>query len=452
MMPVSATRFVSLAYTGELEQLSQHDRLNLFSRTSHVAGGRNEEVSLRTREIIEAVRTRGDAALLEYAQQFDGVALDSIEVPRALWMDALDSMDASLRSALERAARNIRVVHEAMRPRHVVVSPEPGVTIERVPQPLNRVGVYAPGGRATYPSSVLMGAIPARVAGVSEVVVCSPPGSSGFPPSMVLAAAQIANVDRVFSVGGAGAIAAMALGTSTIPQVDRIVGPGNVFVSEAKMQLANRVGIDVPAGPSEVLVLADDSADSNRIAQELIAQAEHDPNAAVVALLWGEKCHELATAVCGHLTELVKTTERRVIVEEALAGYGAVLTCESASIGVEFANQWGAEHVIVLVGDDNVRTLLTEKLRNAGTVFTGEGASVAFGDYITGANHVLPTGGMSRAYSGLSTLDFIRWTTFQHIDGDAARSFRDDTVRMANAEGLPAHADAARLAARGSGQ
>jgi histidinol dehydrogenase len=386
------------------------------------------------------VRATGDAALLEMAQTFDGVRLDATEVPRARWDAALLSLPAELRRAIERAAANILAVHEAFRPVASEVTTADGAVIGRRPDALTRVGVYAPGGRATYPSSLLMGAVPARVAGVREIIVCSPPDASGAPSAVLLAAAAIAGVDRVFAVGGAGAIAAMAYGTATIPAVDRIVGPGNAFVAEAKLQVSRTVGIDSPAGPSELLVIADASASPDVIASEMLAQAEHDPDAAVV-LVSVEST--LIDAVERALNARIAAEPRADVIRAAFAARGGLLTVPSLVDAVEFANRWAAEHVLLALAPAIQDRVLAE-LRGAGTVFVGETASVAFGDYLSGANHVLPTGGLARIWSGLSTLDFVRWTTWQRIDRNAARAMARDVSIFAESEGLPAHAAAAR--------
>jgi histidinol dehydrogenase len=310
----------------------------------------------------------------------------------------------------------------------------------RRPDPLARVGVYAPGGRAAYPSSVLMGAVPARVAGVGEVCLCSPPGPTGRPSAVVLAAAALADVDRVFALGGAGAIAAMAHGTASVPAVDRIVGPGNAYVAEAKAQVATTVAIDSPAGPSELLVLADASAAPAVIAREMLAQAEHDPVAAVVLVTDDAP---LLGQVRATLTALVDAEPRAAIIREAFAARGALVLAPTLDAAVAFSNTWAPEHLLLTVRTEREQATL-DRLRNAGTIFVGGSASVAFGDYLSGANHVLPTGGAARAYSGLSTLDFVRWTTYQRISPTVAAGLADDVGRFADAEGLPAHAAAAR--------
>lgn len=394
----------------------------------------------RTAAIIEEVRILGDSALRQLAERYDGVRLETLEVPRDEWEAALRALDPRLRTAMERTIANLQSVHAAFRPVGAEVTTADGAVIGRRPDPLARVGVYAPGGRAAYPSSVLMGAVPARVAGVGEVILCSPPGPDGRPSAVVLAAAALAGVDRVFALGGAGAIAAMALGTRSVPKVDRIVGPGNAYVAEAKVQCSSVVAIDSPAGPSELLVLADDSAHPTVIARELLAQAEHDPLAAVVLV---STSSELARAVDAELSWMIDDAPRAAIIRQALAARGALLTATRLSEAIEFSNAWAPEHLLLVVHPE-VETLALAQLRNAGTIFVGQSSSVAFGDYMSGANHVLPTGGAARTHSGLSTLDFVRWTTYQRIDAAAAASMAEDVGTFADAEGLPGHAAAAR--------
>ncbi len=425
----------SIRWTGACAALSESDRAALLDRST------TNDVSVRERtaEIIARVRAEGDGALRAIAVQYDGVALHSLEVPRDQWEASLDALAPALRSALERSAANIRRVHEAFLPVGQEIESEPGVIVGRRPDPLGRVGVYAPGGRAAYPSSVLMGVIPARVAGVGEVIVCSPPGrTTGRPSNVVLAAAALAGADRVFALGGAGAIAALAFGTESVPRVDRIVGPGNAYVAEAKLQVASTVAIDSPAGPSELLVLADDSADPQLVARELLAQAEHDPLAAVVAVMASE---ERANEVVHAIAQQLPGHPRAEIAAAALLGQGAVLWTASREEAIAFSNGYAPEHLLLVVSrpDD-----VLGRLRNAGTIFVGAYASVAFGDYMTGANHVLPTGGLARSYSGLSTLDFVRWTTYQRVTRDAAARLADDVGVFADAEGLGGHALAAR--------
>ena len=439
-MSTASTMAVTLRWTGALAALSPDDRRALFDRTTGASGVRE-----RVGEIVARVRREGDAALRSFALELDGATLDSLEVPRQEWASALDALDPALRRAMERAAANIERVHRGLLPSAQEMEIEPGVVVGRRPDPLRRVGVYAPGGAAAYPSSVLMGVVPARVAGVDEIVLCSPPGPGGRPSAVVLAAAALGGVSRVFALGGAGAIAAMAYGTESVPRVDRIVGPGNAYVAEAKLQVATVVAIDSPAGPSELLVLADESTDPALVARELLAQAEHDPLAAVVAVTTSANA---AQAIQAAIEALLPAQPRRGICAAALTGQGAVLWTDSLDDAIAFANAYAPEHLLLAVRES--RAALAG-VRNAGTVFVGASASVAFGDYMTGANHVLPTGGLARSYSGLSTLDFVRWTTYQRVSPAAAARLASDVGVFADAEGLPGHAMAARVWAAGGG-
>ncbi len=425
-----------LRASGALEALDPGTLAVLLERST----SSDPEVRATVAAILADVRARGDEALRDLSRRFDPAVPDPLEVPLHACDAALARTGPALRNAMERSAANLRTVHAAFRPREERIEVAPGLVLARRPDPLGRVGIYAPGGTAAYPSSVLMGAIPARVAGVGEVVVCSPPGPGGRPAAEVLAAAALAGVDRVFSVGGAGAIAAMAYGTASVPRADRIVGPGNAWVAEAKLQVAGAVGIDAPAGPSELLVLADGSADAAFVARELLAQAEHDPRACAVALAFGPGADGLAVRVREALARAVVDAPRRATIEAALAQGGAILFATEAETALSFASRYAPEH-LVLAGVD--AAALLPDVRNAGTVFVGEAPSNALGDYLTGANHVLPTGGLARSYSGLSTGDFVRWTTWQAIGAAAAASLAGDAACFATAEGLPGHAAAA---------
>ena len=417
-----------------LSRLTAEERARLLDRRPL------DEPRLRSdvEAILERVRTEGDAALRAMARTFDGVELDSLEVPRERWEEALARLDPSLRADLEEAARNIDTFHRAQIPEEIQVTVRPGVTLGRRAVPLSRVGVYAPGGRAAYPSSVLMGVVPAVTAGVETVIVCSPPGSAGTPPDEVLAAAAIGGASRLFALGGAGAVGAMAFGTLSLPPVEAIVGPGNRFVTEAKRQVAGDVLIDSPAGPSEVLVVADEGANPLFCALELICQAEHDPDAAVALVTTSPS---LLERVRGELERETARTPRREIVEAALSRGGALLLADTWEEALDFARSYAAEHLALFTKDPKGDM---ERTQTAGTVFLGESAAVAFGDYLTGANHVLPTGGLARAFSSLSTLHFLRMYTWQEITPQGAEAMSEAVQRMATSEGLPAHAEAAR--------
>jgi histidinol dehydrogenase len=430
-----AARAALFAVSGTVSELDARARAVLFDRGFSV----DPLVQDRVTGILLRVRRDGDSALRALARDLDGVDLDELEVSRQACTRALEMLDPGVRRAMERAADNIARVHGANPAIVNEIEPEPGVVVGRRPEPLTRAGVYAPGGRAAYPSSVLMGAIPARIAGVREIVLCSPPTKeSGSPSSVVLAAAAIAGVDRVFAVGGAGAIAALAYGTDTIPRVDRIVGPGNAYVAEAKLQVARVVGTDAPAGPSELLVIVDEGGDPEFVAREMLAQAEHDQDACVVCVTVGS---ELASRVEQDLGLLLKLQPRASIIEAALLARGALLEASSVDAALRFAEAYSPEHLLLAVADPDS---LLVRVRNAGSIFLGPAASVSFGDYMTGANHVLPTGSLARSYSGLSTNDFIRWTTYQRVSPAAAARLAEDVAAFAESEGLTGHADAAR--------
>ena len=425
---------MTVAVRARLDALTGEDETKLFDR----GRAADPDVVRSVSETIADVRARGDAALGDAALRYDGVSLDALEVPRAAWAAAADRLDPDVRAALAGAADAIARFHAAQLPTALEVEVRPGVRLGRRADPLGRVGVYAPGGRAAYPSSVLMGVVPAKVAGVPEVVVCSPPGPHGRPPDAVLAASHIAGADRLFALGGAGAIAALAYGTATVPRVDKVVGPGNAYVTEAKRQLTGAIAIDCPAGPSEVLIIADASADAALIALEMVAQAEHDPDAAAVLVTTDER---QLPAVAAALERAVARAPRRDIIAASLAARGALLHAASPDEAIAFANRYAPEHLLVLLA--NPRACLAQ-VRSAGTVFLGEASSVVFGDYTTGANHVLPTAGLARAYSGLSTHDFLRWTTYQELTAAGAQALAAPTAALATAEGLPGHAEAAR--------
>jgi len=431
---MSASDPLRLFAEGRLADLTPAARRHLLQR----APEDEPDLAAAVASLLAEVRARGDDALLDMAERFDGVRLDVLEVPRARWEEAADGLDPAVRAALERAAANIRRFHEAQLPADVTLDVEPGVRVTRRWTPLDTVGVYAPGGRAAYPSSVLMGVVPARAAGVRRVIVCSPPDASGGPSAEVLAACAIGGADRLFAVGGAGAVAAMAWGTATVPAADAVVGPGNRWVTEAKRQVAGRVLIDAPAGPSEVLVLADDTAAADLVACELLAQAEHDPDAACVLV---STAPALVEAVRGALSERLRAAPRREVAAAALATSGALLVADSLDEAVAFTEAYAPEHLSLMVTGGGA---LASRIATAGTTFVGPWASVAFGDYMTGANHVLPTAGRARSFSGLSTQHYLRSYTVQEITEGGSAALAGDVALLAEAEGLPAHAAAAR--------
>lgn len=432
-------RGATFAVEGEIESLSAAALRLLLERGTPTTPA----LSARVSDLIEQVRRDGDSALLRFARVFDGVDLEHIEVPPAVVTAALAAIDVDVRRALELARDAITAFHRAQLPVAHEIETRPGVRLGRRPDALRRVGVYAPGGRAAYPSSVLMGVVPAKVAGVGEVVVCSPPGEDGWPSREVLAACALAGADRVFALGGAGAVAALAYGTAIVPRVDKVVGPGNAYVTEAKRQLGGVVATDGPAGPSEVLIIADESSDAGLIAAELIAQAEHDPDAAAVLVATDAA---VIAAAKRELAALLEEQPRRTIIEQSFAARGGLLLAENVAAAVAFAERYAPEHLLLLTSSPGQ---LLDSVRGVGTVFLGACSSVAFGDYVTGANHVLPTAGRANAWSGLATADFLRWTTWQEVSPAAAAALAGPTATLAEAEGLPGHALAARMRSGG---
>jgi histidinol dehydrogenase len=430
-----APAWLAIAVRGVLSELTSVERGLLLDRRTREEPGVRDAV----RQIVADVCARGDAALRDMARDYDGVELSDLEVPRARWDAAVDALSAPVRDALERAASNLERFHAAGLPGDVTLETEPGVSLTRRFAPVDRAGVYAPGGLAAYPSSVLMGAVAARAAGVREVVVCSPPGPTGAPPQAVLAAAAIAGASRLFAVGGAGAVAAMAFGTESVPRCAAVVGPGNRWVTEAKRQVAGEVIIDSPAGPSEVLVVAESGASAQLIAAELLAQAEHDPDAAVAFVT---PSGLLLDAVELELEAQVAGAPRRDVIESALAGRGALLLARDLDEALDFAEAYAAEHLALYTKSPERDAL---RVPSAGTVCLGDPSSVVFGDYLTGANHVLPTAGWARSRSCLSALTFLRSWNVQQLTAEAASRLSLATEALALEEGLPSHAAAARL-------
>lgn len=431
----------TVGLVGRLEDLSTAQLSNLLDRGLEVQPGTSvgvdSVIEASVTQIIADVRTGGDDALLELSRRFDRSVPTALEVPAEACQRALQQLDPQLKKALALAAANISKFHQAQMPGSLEIEVQPGVRVGRRAEPLTSVGVYVPGGRASYPSSVLMGVIPAKAAGVAEVVVCTPPDDTGWPPAPVLAACALAGADRVFAVGGAGAIAAMALGSTSVPKVNKVVGPGNAYVTEAKRQLNGTVAIDSPAGPSEVLVVADETADPTLVALELLAQAEHDPRAAAIAVAVGD---DIAARVLTVLEEQLSGAKRSEIIREALQRASAVLTVQTVDQALTFVNRYAPEHLLLMVSQP--RDALA-KVRNCGSIFLGPSSSVVFGDYVTGANHTLPTSGLARSYSGLSTLDFLRFATYQEVSRQAAAELAPVATLLADAEGLYAHAQAA---------
>ena len=391
------------------------------------------------REILQSVKEFGDSAVRELTERFDGVKLESAAVQRSETVAALERIDPLVRTALRSAAQRIEVYHRAQMPTDVDVSGA-GVVISGMHRAVRRAGCYVPGGRAAYPSTVLMTAVVARVAGVAEVVVCVPPGSDGSVPDVTLAAAAVAGVDEVFAVGGAQAIGALAYGTETIRPVDVIVGPGNAFVAVAKQQVAGVVGVPSSfAGPSEVVVVADGSAPSEFAAIDLIVQAEHGPDGLAWLVTWDEDCADDVTA---DVERLVRQAPRRHDIESTLATSGYCVLCSGPAQAMAVSNHIAPEH-LELQTDDH-ESLLGE-VRDAGAVFCGAWTPASLGDYVAGPSHVLPTSGTARFASSLTVRDFMKDIHVVTADEQGFAMLGDYVQALAGAEGLDAHAASIRI-------
>jgi histidinol dehydrogenase len=389
------------------------------------------------RTIIDDVKKEGDKALLRYTEKFDKIRLNAskIRVSENEIKEAYTKLDKKQITALQKAADNIASFHRKQLRAKWTMQIAEGVTLGQVTRPLASVGAYVPGGKAAYPSSVLMCVVPAKVAGVEKVVVCSPPGKDGDVDSALLVAADVAGVSEFYRVGGAQAIAAMAYGTGTVQKVDKIVGPGNVYVTAAKLEVNRDVAIDTPAGPSEVLVIADETANASYIAADLLAQAEHDPQAWAILLTPSEK---LASAVNDEVNRQMKSLSRIDIIKSSLQK-GLIVTVQNIEEATELANMIAPEHLeIQTAAPDEVFS----KIRNAGAVFLGDYSPVSFGDYSSGLNHVLPTAGYAKIYSGLSSLDFVKTMNFLQCSREGYRNLKETAVTIAEMEGFDAHAKA----------
>jgi histidinol dehydrogenase len=385
--------------------------------------------------IVSDVRDEGDAAVHRYTAAFQGEAPAQLEVPRTAWKRALESLDSDLQDALRLAAEQIAAFHrKQLRTSWLDYSDEGA--LGHVLRPLDRVGVYTPGGTAVYPSSLLMTAVPARVAGVQEIVVCSPAGADGEVPQLTLAAAEVANVDRVFRVGGAQAIAAMAYGTETIPHVDKIFGPGNIFVVLAKQRVYGIVDIDQLPGPTETLLVADESADPELVAADMLAQAEHDPMASAILVTTSSA---LADAVLEELPRQLETLERADIAGQSLATNGLVVLVPDIETAMDLANAYAPEHLCLLLRNPWSAVPL---VRHAGGIFVGEESPEALGDYTAGPSHVMPTGGTARFSSPIHVGEFTKVISVMNANERALRRLGPATARLARAEGLTAHARA----------
>jgi histidinol dehydrogenase len=384
--------------------------------------------------LIEAVRSGGDAALRKMTLEFDGVGLDSLEVPREVIESSQTRVPSGVQKAIRSAYENILTYHRKGVLAAFEFESQSGVTVGRMVVPFSRAGLYAPGGLAVYPSMVLMSAGPARVAGVEELILCSPPTKGGVLPDPVLYAALIAGIDRVFLLGGAHAIAAMTYGTESVPACDMIAGPGNRFVTAAKKIVSEHVAIDFLAGPSEVLVLSDGTTSPRLIAAEMIAQAEHAPDACSILVTSSSK---QAEEVGQELSEQIENRERREVIGAALEEYGALLVAESLPEAIDFSNRYAPEHLVLSVGDPEG---VLKQIQNAGSVFLGEYSPVAIGDYCSGPNSILPTLGLSRRLGGLTANSFLKTISWQKLTPQGLTSLAKVALPIARVEKLEGHA------------
>ena len=413
-------------------EYSQVDPAEIFQRETPIS-----RVEEPVSAILADVKARGDAAVLEYTARFDRCQLDSLAVTAEEIEEAFDQVEPEFLEVLQKAAENIRTFHSAQVRQSLVLTPQKGVVLGQRITPIERVGLYVPGGTAAYPSTVLMDAIPAKIAGCDMIVMATPPGEDGRINPAILAAAKIAGVTDIFKMGGAQAVAALAYGTESVPKVDKIVGPGNAFVAEAKKQVFGMVAIDMIAGPSEILVLADGKSDPRAVAADMLSQAEHDRNATAVLVT---ESMALAQAVQAELEKQLEALPRRDIARASVDNNGMIIVAENLTVGVDVANKLAPEHLELMV-DDPFSYL--DAIRNAGSVFLGRSCPEALGDYFAGPNHTLPTSGTARFSSPLGVDDFVKKSQFIYYTPDALNAVAEDVAKFARKEGLEAHARSA---------
>jgi len=406
----------------------------IFKRSEETA-----DVHTAVQEIVQSVRTGGDEALLAYCERFDGTCPEPLEVTKEMFREALEEAGAEFVGLLKRAVVNIRAYHSMQKRDGFEIRKEDGSVLGQKVLPIEKVGIYVPGGTAAYPSTVLMNAIPAKIAGCGEVVMVSPPTYQGRIHPAILAAAYVAGVDRVFQIGGAQAVAALAYGTQSVPKVDKIVGPGNVFVAEAKRQVFGQVAIDMIAGPSEILVVADSASDPVIVAADMLSQAEHDKNASAVLVT---DSMELAQAVAEELEKQIPILPRHEIAGTSIERNGKIIVADDIRQAVAIANEIAPEHLELCV-DDPFKLL--EEVRHAGSVFLGRYCPEAMGDYYAGPNHTLPTTGTARFSSALSVDDFVKKTQYLYYTEEALKNAAQDVYDFAQREGLGGHAKSAMI-------
>lgn len=416
--------------------VSERELINQLKARS---GEIDRKVTSAVTDILNNVKQNGDDAVREYTLKFDGHMPSKFEISREEIDSSPDKCDRDFILALYKAADNIRDFHARQKQQSWLEPKQNGVILGQRIRGLKRVGVYVPGGTAAYPSSVLMNVIPAKIAGVKDIVMVTPPQKDGTANPDILAAAKIAGVDRVFLMGGAQAVAALAYGTQSVPKVDKIVGPGNIFVATAKKLLYGTVDIDMIAGPSEILIVADKSANPKFLAADLMSQAEHDKMASAILLTISE---ETANETAKELSRQMQTLERRDIIEQSLNDFGAIIVCKDISEAVDFANELAPEHLELAV--ENPMEYIG-RVDNAGSVFLGHYSPEPLGDYFAGPNHVLPTSGTARFFSPLSVDSFIKKSSFIYYTEPALSEAKDDIIKLAETEGLTAHANSIKV-------
>lgn len=399
------------------------------------AGEADQKIVDIVSTIIRNVKENGDDAVREYTVRFDGSVPKKTVITKEELQSYLDMVDDDFKSAIIKAKDNIYDFHLRQAQQSWMTTKENGVIMGQRVRGLHRVGIYVPGGTAAYPSSVLMNAVPAKIAGVKEIIMATPPGKDGNPNPNIMAAAAVAGVDKVFMVGGAQAVAALAYGTERIPKVDKIVGPGNIFVATAKKLLYGIVDIDMVAGPSEILIVADKTADPSFLAADLMSQAEHDKLASAILLTTSA---DLARATLHEIDKQIKDLERQNIIEESLENYGEIIVCESLDQAISFANELAPEHLELCVSEP---LKYIGKVDNAGSVFLGNFSPEPLGDYFAGPNHVLPTSGTARFFSPLGVDSFVKKSSFIYYTPQELSKAKDDIITLAESEGLTAHAN-----------
>ena len=428
----------SLAFPLRCVRDVQQAEAELQRLTRRTKSGQQKKVQERVESILTAVRERGDAALCEFTERFDGFRPDPVAVPQQQLEQAWKDLPDNLRDALELAHRRISEFHQRQRPQDIRMEGDHGEQLGRRWRPVQRAGLYVPGGRAAYPSTVLMNAVPARVAGVEQVVICSPAGADGQVNPVVLAAAYLAGVHTVMRLGGAQAIAAMAFGTESVPKVDVISGPGNIYVTLAKQAVYGQVGIDSLAGPSEVLVIADHTAKPEQVAADLLAQAEHDPLASSVLITTS---HQLADVIGTTISEQLETHPRRDICEASLRDWGLVVVCDDLESCAQLSDSFAPEHLELLVERPEA---LADRIQHAGAIFLGPWSPEAVGDYLAGPNHTLPTCAAARFSGALSVETFMRHSSMIQFNRAALEATASAVCELAESEGLHSHAESVR--------